>query len=142
MNLLTKILVFFFIYGCLAMTFEDPIKVVVGNDNSANLSADEPKVSVGIQGSTLSIRKGMTNLNLTVYSYAEVTNQIYNTYMIFQIGFRRPGKCYCYNNFYKTGSYNLTSSCSCNIPGPINENMTIDVYTYGSISDTGSYLTQ
>ena len=108
------------------------LAVVIESNPAA---APGEKIEVQIEGASYSVRKGTVNLTVNVYGFAEVTNKT-SACAIYELGLLYPGGCYSSSSDYATGSYNSTFATKCVIPGPINDNMTLDVYSFGWLSST------
>lgn len=93
------------------------------------------KIEVQIEGASYSVRKGTVNLTVNVYGFAEITNKT-SACAVNELEVLYPGSCYSSSSDYAIGSYNSTLATKCIIPGPFNENMTLDVYAFGWISST------
>lgn len=98
-------------------------------------AAPGEKIEVQIEGASYTVRKGTMNLTVNVYGFAEVTNKT-SACAVYELGLLYPGGCYSSSSDYAIGSYNSTFATRCVIPGPINENMTLDVYAFGWLSTT------
>lgn len=119
-------------YIALVLTLSLCFAVVIETNPT---TAPGEKIEVQIEGANLTVRKGTTNLTLNIYGFAEVTNKT-SSCAVYELGVLYPGGCYSSSSDYATGSYNSTFATKCIIPGPINENMTLDVYAFGWLSST------